>query len=124
MPIIQPTWTGVPDASAIHGWVITWGPMQNGDVGASVVDISNVSDHADRSVQVEGTYGAGGSVQIEGSNDSVNYRVLNDPSITPLVFTSAKIRAILEACRSIRPNVTAGDGSTSVTVSILMRKLR
>lgn len=124
MAIIQPTFTGVPDQDAREGWLIQWGPMADGDVGAAISEQSQVAGHADRSVQVEGTFGAGGNVATEGSNDNQNFEVLNDPSLTPLNFTSPKIRAILETVRQIRPHVTAGDGTTSVTVSIFMRKLR
>jgi hypothetical protein len=124
MANIQPKWVGIPDAGARDGVVVTWGPMANGDIGVAVDDQSNVSGHADRTVQAEGVFGAGGNVAITGSIDGVNYEVLNDPSSTPLNITSPKIRSILEAPRSIRPQVTAGDGTTSVTVSIFMRKLR
>lgn len=124
MAIIQPKWTGVPDADAREGMVIVWGPMANGDVGAPIDEGSNMAGHADRSVQVEGAFGAGGNVAIVGSNDGVNYELLNDPSSTPLNFSSPKIRGILECVRRIGPQVTAGDGTTAVTVSIFMRKLK
>jgi hypothetical protein len=32
MANIQPTWAGLPDSGSGDGWVIQWGPMQNGDV--------------------------------------------------------------------------------------------
>jgi hypothetical protein len=124
MAIITPTWVGIPDAAAIDGWVIQWGPMASGDVGSPVSATDNIAGHADRSVQVEGTFGAGGALVIEGSNDLVNFEVLNDPSSTPLSFASAHIKGVLEAVRQIRPRVPSGDGTTAVTVSLMMRKLR
>lgn len=75
---------------------------------------------SDKTVQVTGTFGAGGSVQIEGSNDGgATWHVLNDPQGTALVFTAAKTEAILENTQLIRPNVTAGDGTTLLNVLLI-----
>jgi hypothetical protein len=73
---------------------------------------------ADRSVQVTGTFGAGGTVVLEGSNDGTNYRTLTDPQGNALSFTSAGLEAIQEITRYVRPRVTAGDGTTSLTVTL------
>jgi hypothetical protein len=124
MSNIIPVWAGLPDSGSGDGWVIQWAAMQNGDVGVPVSATDHISGHADRSVQVEGTFGAGGDVVIEGSNDTLNFEVLNDPSSTPLSFTAPKIKGVLEAVRQIRPHVTGGDGTTSITVSLMMRRLR
>lgn len=75
-----------------------------------------------RSVQVQGTLGAGGSVKIEGSNDGTNYQVLHDPQGVALDITALSIKAIQDLPRYIRPRVTAGDGTTSLTVTMLMRR--
>jgi len=88
------------------------------DVG----DAQEVPGYADRSVQVTGTFGAGGSVRIEGSLDGTNYAVLTDPQGNALDITAAKIEAISENVRMIRPRVTAGDGTTTLVVTILFRK--
>lgn len=77
---------------------------------------------ADRSVQVTGTLGAGGSVRIEGSNDGVNYAALNDPQGNVLDIATLKIEQVLDLTRYIRPRVTAGDGTTSLTVTMLVRR--
>lgn len=77
---------------------------------------------ADRSVQVTGTFGVGGSVRLEGSNDGTNYAVLSDPQGNALDITTAKIEAITELTRYIRPRVTAGDGSTDLAVTVLVRR--
>lgn len=79
------------------------------------------SRYADRSVTVTGTFGAGGSVRIEGSLDGTNYFPLTDPQGNALDITSAKIEAITEAVRYLRPRVTAGDGTTSLTVHIFFK---
>jgi len=77
---------------------------------------------ADRSVQVTGTFGSGGSVRIEGSNDGVNYAVLTDPQGNALDITSAKIEAISELVRYVRPRITAGDGTTSLACTMMLRR--
>ena len=121
MTIWAPVWTPIGNN---EGYVVQWGPMLQGDTATAVTEGSYITGFADRSVQVEGTFGAAGNINIVGSNDAANFEILNDPSSTPLQFTSAKIKGILEAVRQIKPMVTGGDGTTSLTVSILFRKLR
>ena len=101
-----------------HGHIIGWGTLGNGDSGTPLQMIGS----ADRSVQVEGTFGAGGTVLIEGSNDGIIYRLLRDPSGTALSITSAGIAAILEISAFIRPRVSAGDVSTAIDVTLLVRR--
>lgn len=98
--------------------LVTWGPMANGDVG-SAFDLVN---HADRSVHVVGTFGAGGSVSLKGSNDGVDWRTLRDPLGNALTFTSADLKGVLELPRYVRPEVTAGDGTTAITVNLLVKE--
>jgi hypothetical protein len=98
--------------------VITWPNMANGDIGQAL----EMPGSADRSVQVEGTFGTGGNVQIQGSNDSTNYRPLTDPQGNQLDIATAKIEAVTELTRLVRPKVTAGDGTSSLTVSMLVRR--
>lgn len=107
----------VPD-SLHHTCVIaTWAGMSNGDVGESV----ELANFADRSVQVVGDFGAGGTVRIEGSIDGVNYATLTDPQGNALDILWAKIEAVTEVVRWIRPRVTSGDGTTSLTVTMLLK---
>lgn len=92
-----------------------WTGLLNGDDGAPV----DLNDYTDRSVQVQGTIGVGGNCRIEGSNDGTNYVVLTDPQGTALNITAAGvIEQVLEVTRYIRPRITAGDGTTSLTVTI------
>lgn len=78
-----------------------------------------VVNFADRSVQVEGSFG-GASVSIEGSNDGLNYRTLTDPQGNDLLISTAKIEMITEVTRFLRPRVISGT-TTSLTVSLLAR---
>lgn len=73
-------------------------------------------------MQVAGTFGVGGSVNIEGSNNGVAWAVLADPQGNPLTFTAARIEQVLESPRFIRPIVTAGDGTTNLTVNVFCRR--
>ena len=79
---------------------------------------AELPDYADRSIQVEGTLGVGGSLNIEGSNDGTNYVLLTDPQGTNLTITAVnRMEQVQEITRYIRPRVTAGDGSTNFTVT-------
>ena len=97
-----------------RAWVASWN-LSNGEAG----DPFEQPGSSDRSAQVGGTFGVGGSVSIEGSNDGVNYRVLTDPQGNALTFTSANLEAVSEVTRFIRGRVTAGDGTTAITVHLL-----
>lgn len=77
---------------------------------------------ADRCVQVAGTFGAGGTVVIEGSNDGSNYVTLNNAQGTALSLTGAGLKQIVEIPRYARARVTAGDGTTSLTVTFVLRR--
>jgi hypothetical protein len=97
--------------------IVVWADMANGDDGAPI----ELANFTDRSVQVVGTFGSGGSVRIEGSLDGVNYAPLTDPQGNSLDIATAKIEAVTEIVRWIRPRVTAGDINTLLTITMLMK---
>lgn len=97
---------------------VTWSSLANGDSGTPV----SLAAYSDRSIQVNGTFGSGGNVNIEGSLDGTNYFTLTDPQGNALAVTAGKIEAISELVAFIRPDVTAGDGTTALTVTLLARK--
>ena len=117
MAVVNHTRT-IPDSMNQAVAIVTWTAMANGDTG-SPLEMGNFSD---RSVQVVGTFGAAGSVAVEGSLDGTNYSVLTDPQGNPLDITETKIEAVSELVRYIRPHVTAGDGTTALTVTILAKR--
>lgn len=108
--------------------LITWPALTNSttDVG----DAIQMPGSYGRSVQVTGTLGTGGSVQIQGSNivapsqafASTDFVALTDPQGNALDMNSLKIEEVQEITYWIRPKITAGDGSTSLTVSLLVRR--
>lgn len=100
--------------------IITWTGMLNGDDGSAEVIPRHMTS---RSVVVTGTYGAGGSVRMRGAITattpvSTDLQTLNDPHQNPLDITAPKIEEVLEGCRWITPLVTAGDGTTNLTVRV------
>ena len=97
------TWTAVPFASPSTGTP------------------QSAAQFNDKCVQVNGTFGASGSVSIQGSNDNVNWFALHDPAGAALTILAAGLKEILENPLYIRPNVTVGDGTTALTVTLVQR---
>lgn len=111
--------------------VIRWTGLLATDTG----DWVTVPLHTEYSVHVYGTGGVGGSVQIEGSNEIAAAPtapvILNDTrgagGTNRMLFTvtggfSPFLVQGLESPLKMRPNVTAGDGSVSLTVVVCFRK--
>jgi hypothetical protein len=85
---------------------------------------TNWMAYSDRTAQVTGTFGAGGNLRVQGSNDLAIYAALSDPQGSALNIGSAAIKQILEVALLMRPLVTAGDGTTDIDVSIIARRPR
>lgn len=103
---------------------LSW-TLVNGEAG----NAAQFTEFADKCVQAVGTFGAGGSVQLEGSNDLVsptNWAILHNPFDAQIVKTSATddIETVLQNPMWIRPRVTAGDGTTSITINVVVRRTR
>lgn len=105
-------------ASLQHTCVVaTWPGMQVGDEGKPV----ELANFADRSVQVVGAFGGSGVLRIEGSLNGEDYAPLTDPQGNALDLTTAKIEAVSEVVRWVRPRVVSGDGTTALTVIMLLK---
>jgi hypothetical protein len=109
----RPIDTSFPGESSL----VTWSNLANGDDGAPL----EYGAFADRSIQFSGTFGAGGTVVFEGSNDGVTYVTLTDPQGNAISKTGAAIEAVTEATRYVRPRVTGGDGTTSISAYLFLR---
>lgn len=96
----------------------SWRDMANGDSGEPI----DGAEWGDRAVQVVGTFGAGGTIVWEGSNDGTNYVTLKDSFNVATSFTAAGIATVIDVPRYCRPRVTAGDGTTSLSVYALSRR--
>lgn len=91
-------------------------PLANGDNTASVPTLG--FDEA--TVALSGTFGAGGSVTVEGSIDNIIWYAV--PSAVGLPITAAGVAALPNLfSRFLRARVTAGDGTTSLTAVFLLR---
>lgn len=117
MTTINSTMTYIGPSDNVR--LITWAGLANGDDGAPAEWV----DFADRCFQVTGTFGSGGSCTIQGSNDGATWASLSDPQGNALTFGSTKIEQALELPRYVRPAVTAGDGTTSLTITLCMRRV-
>jgi hypothetical protein len=98
---------------------VRWIGLENEDDGAPVA----LGRYVDKAVQVVGTFGVGGEVTMEGSNDPD----IADPAWAPLVDVSGEpieitgdndLRQIQQNPRLIRPDVTGGDVTTDVDVIV------
>ena len=95
------SWTGLTNATSDTGRA--WTPGQ----------------HTDKTVQAVGTFGAGGTVAIQGSNDGgTTWAVLHNPQGTDLAIQDSEPLMISEGPQQIRPAITAGDGATDIDVYI------
>jgi hypothetical protein len=90
----------------------SWSGLLNGDDGGAL----SLPNFTDRTVQIFGTFGTGGTISIQGSLDGTNWVILTDPQGNAITKTAAAIESISEATPYIRPIVTAGDGTTSLSV--------
>lgn|SRR3990167_6595754 len=115
MSTIQPIKTATGNTRA---FVLNWPTLANGDDGEPIA----FSQYTDKSAQVVGTFGTGGVLALEGSNNGADWAVLTDPQGNPLNFTAAKIEMVAEATAFVRPRVLAGDGSTSLSLILLLKE--
>lgn len=118
-PVIEYNFNGNPNVARV-----TWSGLLNGDTGVPVA----LPEFPDKTVQIYGTFGVGGSVTLEGSNDieseTPTYAALTDPQANAVTKTAAALEVFEEAPNLVRPNVTAGDGTTSLTVKMVCRRPR
>ena len=96
------TWTGLTNATS--------------DTGAPVM----AAEFSEKTWQAFGTFGAGGAVTLEGSNDGTNWgNISTRQGTTPCTLTSTtQINTSQDRPLWVRPRVSAGDGTTSLTVTV------
>jgi hypothetical protein len=59
---------------------------------------------------------------MEGSNDGATWSLVTDLSGATIVKVAAGVSVIAENPLFMRPHVTAGDGSTSLTVTMVGKR--
>lgn len=94
---------------------VTWAGLLNGDDGAPVV--LPAMDLV--SFQVTGAPGTGGSIQFEASNEATpaSWAIVG----SALTAAGMAYPADYAVARNFRPRVTAGDGTTNLTVNACFR---
>lgn len=109
---------------------IRWTPLTTTNVDGSW---EMVPAYADRTVHVFGTFGAGCTLSIEGTNEvgtPAKPVTVNDSrgEGNPMTFLTAggdDIKVMAEAPLKVRPKITGGgDGTTSLTVIMVCRRAR
>ena len=106
--------------------VISWTPLTTTNADGEAIEMPG---SADRTIQFLGTLGAGGTIILQGSNvlapvasTDADWFTLTDPQGNAISKTAAGGEAVLELTRWIRPKVTAGDGTTSLTALLLVKR--
>ena len=105
-----------PDKLVYARWVLA-----NGEAGEPLES----APYADKTVHFFGTFGSGGKVDLEGSNDptKTEWFPLVDPQGNAISKSGNSGETILENPRFIRPRVVTGDGDTAITVVIVAKKV-
>ena len=114
-------YTMVPTGQEVEGvTLLKWTGLQATDTGAPFM----FAYQNDRTVRVFGTFGAGGTVLIEGSLETTptSYDTLDDPNGNALSFSASRTESIQQNVTSIRPRVSAGDANTLLDVYLLLVK--
>lgn len=98
------------------GITVTWAAIANGVQGDACAGPWTTAWFV-----ATGTFGAGGSVALQGSNDGTNWFNLTPAALTAAgAFVNATAvtggLGVTEHPKYIRPTVTAGDGTTAITV--------
>ena len=98
--------------------IFQWVGLKSGDTGEPFP----MGSYSDKTIQVEGNFSGGASVSLEGTNNvnkaSPVYFTLHKTDLSHLTFSSPDGFAIIDNPHMIRPNVSGGDGSTDITVSL------
>ena len=100
--------------------IYEWTGLLNGDDGSPI----ELPSFPDMSVEFSGTFGTGGTILLEGSNKGSAYYTLTDPQGNAISKTAAALEQVEELVRYVRPRVSAGDGTTSLTATLICRRTR
>ncbi len=96
-----------------------WEAIVQGSLDGSAIELP---DHADRSVQVTGNFGAATVLTMQGSNDGgTTWATLTDLTGNAIAFTAAGLKQISEFTKEVRPLASGEDGSTDLDVFLYAR---
>jgi hypothetical protein len=101
-----------------------WASLGNTDDGGPLI----APDFPRKSIHVLGTWGAGGELTLEGSNQQTitAYQPVHDRQGNAIVLSAAApdIEDVVENPRALRPRVSGGDGTTDLTVIVVSESTR
>lgn len=117
MATVTPTVSEIAGDGSVR--IITWTPLTTTNQDGSPAEWVAWGD---RCVQLSGTFGTGGTIALQGSNDGSNWFSITDPQGNAISKTSAAIEQCTEVTRYVRPYVSAGDGTTSLTAILILRR--
>lgn len=118
--VLQSASPGAPIMNYSGGVVVdTWSALLNNSTPGTPLQAANFIVN---SVQVTGDFGVGGSINLEGSNDGINWAIMPDINDNAATWTTGGIKFFKESTVWVRPNVTAGDGTTSLKMIVSLRK--
>ena len=101
--------------------VVRWPNMVNGATGQPFTLPGNYPMPLAMSVQLTGTLGAGGNMQFQGSNlITPTWVALKDLDGVQLDMAALGLKGVREMAYQFRPTITAGDGTTSLSVSLTL----
>lgn len=92
---------------------VSWSGLLNGDSGTPV---GLPRDYWKTTIQVVGTFGAGGTVLVEGNNDGVTWSTLKDVNNVAISITDNSIFRLEGIPKQVRARVSAGDGTSNLAV--------
>lgn len=98
--------------------LVSWAGLLVGDEGSPL----QLPSYADRTMQVEGVFGAGGAIWLMGSSDGITYRQLQDPAGVPIAVTAVGTYQVGGNAPYIKPFVQGGDGTTALSVALTSRR--
>lgn len=90
---------------------VTWEALTTTNDLGSLESLAHLSE---MTVNVRGTFGAGGAVVLEDDDGNV----LRDAQGGNLSFTTKGTKVVLEKPKNLRPHITGGDGTTDLDVEI------
>lgn len=122
MAIIAPTITTIANDGSVIS--VSWASLTTTNNEGTPI---SAVEFADRSVTFHGIFGVGGTIKLQGSNladntVSAGYFDLTDPQGNAISKTSGALEALTEIVRWVKPVVTAGDGTTSLTATLILRR--
>lgn len=116
---------------AIKNWITTKSP--GGGLTAEVVllngDESNdldIFNYPEKTIEVSGTFGAGGTINIRGKNitsatvtDYLALHRADKPQTNLTGLTAVILAGVVEDPRFVKADVSAGDGTTALTITVI-----